>query len=80
MFNSSNYRNEEVEELTNATLHMAMEDPEYAPKIKRMFEIVLDELPRIPLYQPALNVAANGAEGYEFWFHRQLDARPLKSV
>ncbi len=80
LFNSSNYRNEEIEELTNATLHMPMDDPEYAPKIKRMFEIVLDELPRIPLYQPALNVAANGAEGYEFWFHRQLDIRPLKSV
>lgn len=80
LFNSSNYRNEEIETLTNATLHMPMDDPEYAPMIKRMFEIVLDELPRIPLYQPALNVAANGAEGYEFWFHRQLDARPLKSV
>jgi peptide/nickel transport system substrate-binding protein len=24
-----------------------------------------------------LNVAANGAEGYEFWFHRQLDVRPI---
>lgn len=80
LFNSSNYRNEEIEELTNATLHMPMDDPEYAPKIKRMFEIVLDELPRIPLYQPALNVAMNGAEGYEFWFHRQLDVRPIKTV
>lgn len=80
LFNSSNYRNEEVEELVNATLHMPMDDPEYAPKIKRMFEIVLEDLPRIPLYQPALNVAANGAEGYEFWFHRQLDVRPLKVV
>lgn len=80
LFNSSNYRNDEVEDLVNATLHMPMDDPEYAPKIKRMFEIVLDDLPRIPLYQPALNVAANGAEGYEFWFHRQLDVRPLKSA
>lgn len=80
LFNSSNYRNEEIEELTNATLHMDMDDPDYAPKIKRMFEIVLDELPRIPLYQPALNVAANGAAGYEFWFHRQLDIRPLTSA
>lgn len=77
LFNSSNYRNDEVEDLVNATLHMPMDDPEYAPKIKRMFEIVLEDLPRIPLYQPALNVAANGAEGYEFWFHRQLDVRPL---
>ena len=80
LFNSSNYRNEEIEELTNATLHMPMDDPEYAPKIMRRFEIVLDELPRIPLYQPALNVAMNGAEGYEFWFHRQLDVRPIARV
>jgi peptide/nickel transport system substrate-binding protein len=57
-----------------------MDDPEYAPQIQRMFEIALDELPRIPLYQPALNVATNGAEGYEFWFHRQLDVRVLKAV
>jgi peptide/nickel transport system substrate-binding protein len=80
LFNSSNYFNEEVEQLTNETLHMAMDDPEYAPKIKRMFEIVLEDLPRIPLWQPALNVAINGADGYEFWFHRQLDVRPLQSA
>jgi len=77
LFNSSNYRNEEIEMLVDNALHMPMDDPEYAPMIKRMFEIALEELPRIPLYQPALNVAANGAEGYEFWFHRQLDIRPI---
>mgnify|MGYP000277127098 CR=1 FL=1 len=42
------------------------------------FEIAFEDLPRIPLWQPALNVAMNGASGYEFWFHRQLDVRPLK--
>ncbi len=78
LFNSSNYRNEEIEQLVDDALHMPMDDPAYAPMIKRMFEIALDELPRIPLYQPALNVAANGAEGYEFWFHRQLDVRPIE--
>lgn len=77
LFNSSNYRNDEVEELVNATLHMSVDDPSYAPNIMRMMEIVLEDLPRIPLYQPALNVATNGADDYEFWFHRQLDARPL---
>ncbi|MEP2639880.1 ABC transporter substrate-binding protein [Roseobacter sp.] len=80
LFNSSNYRNEEIETLVDDTLHMPIDDPAYAPKIQRMFEIALNELPRIPLYQPALNVAANGAEGYEFWFHRQLDARVLSAV
>lgn len=77
LFNSSNYFNQEIEDLVDETLHMPVDDPRYAPNLKRMFEIVLEDLPRIPLYQPALNVAANGATGYEFWFHRQLDARPL---
>ena len=79
LFNSSNYRNDEVEDLVNTTLHMPMDAPEYASMIKRIIEIVFEDLPRIPLYQPALNVATNGAEGYEFWFHRQLDVRPLSA-
>ncbi|MDQ0314565.1 ABC transporter substrate-binding protein [Amorphus orientalis] len=77
LFNSSNYENEELQKLTEETLPMAQDDPEYLPKIKRMFEIAFADLPRIPLYQPALNVAVNGASGYQFWFHRQLDVRPL---
>ncbi len=77
LFNSSNYYDEEVEQLTNETLHMQMDDPDYAPKIKRMFEIAFEDLPRVPLYQPALNVAVNGVSGYEFWFHRQLDIRSI---
>jgi len=80
LFNSSNYRNDEIEALVDKTLHMAMDDPDYAPAIKRMFEIAFEDLPRIPLWQPALNVAMNGASGYEFWFHRQLDVRPLKDA
>ncbi|MFK7964598.1 MAG: ABC transporter substrate-binding protein [Burkholderiaceae bacterium] len=78
LFNSSNYRNEEIEKLTTETLHMATDDPAYAPKIRRMIEIVWDEVPRIAMWQPALNVGLNGASDYEFWFHRQLDARPIK--
>lgn len=77
LFNSSNYHNEEIEKLTNETLPMPMDDPAYAGKIEEMFKIVLEDLPRIPLYQPALNVAMHGASGYEFWFHRMLDIRSL---
>ena len=78
LFNASNYRNEEIETLTSETLHLATDHPDYAPKIKRMIEIAWDEVPRIALWQPALNVGLNGASDYEYWFHRQLDARPLK--
>jgi peptide/nickel transport system substrate-binding protein len=77
LFNSSNYFKQEMEDLVNATLDMPMDDPDYAPKIKRMFELAFEDLPRIPLYQPSLNVALNGATGYEAWFHRQLDIRTL---
>jgi peptide/nickel transport system substrate-binding protein len=80
LFNSSNYRNEEIEVLTNETLHMAIDDPDYAPKIKRMIEIIWDELPRIALWQPALNVGMNEVKDFEYWFHRQLDVRSLKKV
>ncbi len=45
---------------------MPMDDPDYAPKIRRMFEIVFEDLPRIPLWQPALSVAINGADGYKY--------------
>ena len=80
LFNSSNYLNEEIEKLVDDTLHIPMDDPAYAPNVKRMFAIAFEDLPRIPLWQPALNVAMNGATGYEFWFHRQLDVRPLTTA
>jgi len=35
-------------------------------------------VPRIPLFQPFLNVAMQKpVTGHEFWFHRQLDYRTL---
>ena len=80
LFNSSNYRNEEIETLTAETLHMPVDDPDYAPKIKRMIEIAWDEVPRIALWQPALNVGMSGVKDFEYWFHRQLDVRSLKGV
>lgn len=80
LFNSSNYRNEEIETLTAETLHMPVDDPEYAPKIKRMIEIAWDEVPRIALWQPALNVGMHDVKDFEYWFHRQLDIRNLKGV
>ena len=77
LFNSSNYRNDEVETLVDETLYIPVDHPDYAPKVKRMFEIAFEDLPRIPLFQPTLNVAMNGATGFEYWFHRQLDGRKL---
>jgi len=79
LFNSSNYDNAEMAKLVDDTLDMAMDHPQYAPNVKRMIELAQEDVPRIPLWQPTLNVAlTNGANGYQFWFHRQMDIRSLK--
>ena len=40
--------------------------------------IALDDVPRVPIYQPNLDVAMQkNIRGYQYWFHRQLDYRQL---
>ncbi|MEP4380078.1 MAG: ABC transporter substrate-binding protein [Alphaproteobacteria bacterium] len=78
LFNSMNYKNDEVEALVNSTLKLEVGDPAYKPNVLRMIEIAFDEVPLIPFYQPFLDVATQkNVAGYEYWFHRQLDARAL---
>lgn len=78
LFNSMNYRNEEIETLVNATLKMPQDNPQYKPNVLRLIEIAFDEVPLIPFYQPFLDVAMQKTViGYEYWFHRQLDARTM---
>ena len=79
LFNSSNFDNPEVTKLVNETLHMQVTAPEYSKGIKRLISIAFTEVPRIPLWQPYLDVAMiKRVSGYKYWFHRQLDARTLK--
>jgi peptide/nickel transport system substrate-binding protein len=78
LFNSSNYENPEIEALVDATLHMEVDDPQYAENVKKMIAIAFTEVPRIPLYQPYLDSALQkNVEGYAGWFHRQLDCRSI---
>ena len=81
LFNSYNYDNPEMARLVDETLDMAMDHPDYKGNVTRMIELAFDDIPRIPLWQPTLNVAFNDTvEGYEYWFHRQMDIRVLKPV
>lgn len=81
LFNSSNYDNPEMAKLVEDTLDMAVDHPDYVPNVKRMIELAHEDIPRIPMWQPTLNVALNtSVEGYEFWFHRQMDIRALTPV
>ncbi len=78
LFNASSWDSPELAGLVDKTLDMEQANPEYAPAIKRMFAIAFDEVPRIPLWQPALDSAmVPSLQGYQTWFHRVPDARPL---
>ena len=78
LFNSSNYKNPEVESLVDNTLHMAVEDPLYETNVKKLIGIAFEDVPRIPLYQPYLDSAMQkNVTGYASWFHRQLDVRGI---
>jgi peptide/nickel transport system substrate-binding protein len=81
LFNSSNYKNPEVEALVDETLHMATDDPKYADNVKKMIAIAFTDVPRIPLYQPYLDAAMQkNVSGYASWFHRQLDCRAISKA
>ena len=78
LFNSSNYKNPEVEKLIDDTLHMQVTDRMYAANVKKMIAIAFEDVPRIPLYQPYLDSAMQkNVSGYASWFHRQLDVRSI---
>lgn len=81
LFNSSNYKNEEIEKLVDETLYMEVSDPAYEPNVKRMIEIAFTDVPRIPLYQPYLDAATQkNVSGFVSWFHRQLDISAIKKA
>lgn len=81
LFNSSNYRNDEIEALVDETLHMEVGDLRYDVNAKRMIAIAFEDVPRIPLYQPYLDAAMQpGVDGYASWFHRQLSVGSIKKV
>jgi peptide/nickel transport system substrate-binding protein len=78
IFNSSAYKNDEIEKLIAETLHMPTSSPKHKPNVTRMIEIVAAELPMIPLYQPYLDVGLRpNVKGYVSYYHRQLDARSI---
>ena len=50
----------------------------YQADVEGFISKAYNEVPRIPLFQPFLNVATQkNISGYVYWFHRQVDYRSL---
>ncbi|BAF87509.1 twin-arginine translocation pathway signal precursor [Azorhizobium caulinodans ORS 571] len=51
----------------------------YDADVKGMVDLAFADVPRVPLFQPYVNVAMQkNITGYEYWFHRRLDYRALQ--
>ena len=51
---------------------------EYEKDVKGFVDLAFADMPRIPIYQPYVNVAMQkNVSGYQYWFHRRLDYRGL---
>lgn len=77
VFNTMSYRNPAMDALIDRSRFTA--DPkEYEEAIKGFVGLAWQDVPRVPLFQPYLNVAMQQSiQGYRYWFHRQLDYRTL---
>ena len=52
--------------------------PAYDTDVKSFVDLAFSDIPRIPLYQPYVNVAMQkNVSGYQYWFHRRLGYRAL---
>ena len=74
------YQNQEMDTLIDAARKAAAENDNaaYEKSVKGFVEMAFAEVPRIPLFQPYLDVAMQkNISGYRYWFHRQLDYRTL---
>jgi peptide/nickel transport system substrate-binding protein len=50
----------------------------YDTDVKGFVDTAYADMPRVPLYQPYVNVAMQkNVSGYAYWFHRRLDYRTL---
>jgi peptide/nickel transport system substrate-binding protein len=80
IFNTPSYVNADMDALIEgARAAAAIGDKEkYARDVEGFISKAYNEVPRIPLFQPYLNVATQkNISGYVYWFHRQLDYRSI---
>jgi peptide/nickel transport system substrate-binding protein len=77
VFNTMSYQNPAMDKLIDEA-RFATDPAKYEAAVKGFVDIANEDVPRIPIYQPLLNVAMQkNVTGYRYWFHRQLDYRQL---
>jgi len=80
VFNTMSYQNPAMDKLIDSARFEA--DPKkYAADVKGFIDIAFEEVPRIVLAQPNIDVAMQkNIKGYTYWFHLQPDFRDLEKM
>src|SRR6195256_4891876 len=80
IFNTMSYQSKAMDDLIHGAVDAAAtgDKPTYEKDVMGFVDLAFTDIPRIPLYQPYVNVAMQkNVSGYQYWFHRRLDYRAL---
>lgn len=78
VFNTMSYQNAAMDKLISGARDAAANGngDAYNKDVRGFVDLAFADVPRIPLFQPYVNVAMQkNITGYEYWFHRRLDYR-----
>jgi len=80
VFNTMSYQNTEMDKLIDAA-RFETDTKKYQSEVHGFVNMAFDEVPRIPLAQPNMDVAMQKSiKGYRYWFHLQPDYRNLEKA
>jgi peptide/nickel transport system substrate-binding protein len=80
IFNTMSYQSQAMDAMIDAAGAAATTSDKtgYEKDVEGFVDLAFADIPRIPLYQPYVNVAMQkNVSGYQYWFHRRLDYRAL---
>jgi len=80
IFNTMSYQSKACDAFIDGAVAAAASGDQatYETDVKGFVDTAYTDMPRIPLYQPYVNVAMQkNVSGYAYWFHRRLDYRTL---
>jgi peptide/nickel transport system substrate-binding protein len=80
VFNTMSYQSKDMDKLIEGARDAAAvgKTADYEKNVKGFVDLAFADMPRVPLFQPYVNVAMQkNITGYQYWFHRRLDYRAL---
>ena len=81
IFNTMGYQSKTLDGFVDGAVTAAANGDKaaYEKDVKGFVETAFADMPRIPIFQPYVNVAMQkNVTGYQYWFHRRLDYRSFE--